>query len=207
MIESHENALQIAVLAVCLAVSVSRAALTKRREWTLLSFFYGSWVLADLYWEMFLLLLDRTPDVFYVSQFSWYASYIFLFLLLRQVLPQEKIAARPLLPWLGPLFAAGMSVFFMQWGAYAENLICAFLMGILLFHSIRGLFLSRGAGGRKRLPLCLSVLLFCVVEYVLWTASCFWEGDSLANPYYWIDVMLTLSFIPLLFAVRRAVKE
>ncbi len=206
MIESHENALQIAVLAVCLAVSVSRAVITKKKEWILLSFFLGSWVLADLYWVTFLIFLDRTPDVFYVSQFSWYASYIFLFLLLRQVLPQEK-GPRSFLPWIGPIFAAGTCAFFMQWGAYAENLICAFLMGLLIFYAIRGLVLPRGAEDKKHLSLCVTVLVFCALEYALWTASCFWEGDSFANPYYWMDTLLTLSFIPLVFAVGRAVKE
>ena len=207
MTEIIENALQVSVAALCLAFAVSRSVRTKKREWILLCFFYGSWVLADLYWESFLVLLKRTPGVFYVSEFSWYASYIFLFLLLKQTLPQEKGGKKPVLPWLGAAFAAAMCVFYVRWGDYAENVICALLMGLLLYDAIRGLTSLRG-GERKRLVfLCAAVIFFCAAEYALWTASCFWEGDSIANPYYWADALLTVSFVPLLFAVRRAVKE
>ena len=35
----------------------------------------------------------------------------------------------------------------------------------------------------------------------MWTASCFFEGTGISNPYYWFDIMLTVTvpvFIPII---------
>jgi len=206
MIESYENGLQIAVLLVCLLFSISRAALKKEKAWILLSFFYGSWILGDLYWEIYLIFFQKTPSLFYVADFSWDASYLLLYLLLRQVLPQGAQRVRSVLPWLGAVFAFGMSVFYMQWGEILSNLVCAALMSLLIVTALQGLLFLRETGDRRQKWLCLAVLLFCLLEYSLWTTSCFWKEDNLSNPYYWADILLTLSFPVFLPAVRKAVR-
>jgi hypothetical protein len=205
MIESYENGLQIIVLLLCTAISVWSAVRTRNRAWTLLSLFYGSWVLGDLYWEMFLIFIGRTPSIFYVAEFSWKASYLFLFMLIRFLVPAEAWKNRNPLPWLGVIFSAAMCVFYLQWGDVADNLLCAVLMGLLFFHLIRSVQYLRSSGERRLLLFCAAGLVFCVMEYVTWTASCFSTGDSLTNPYFIADTVLTFSFIPLLFGVRKAV--
>ncbi len=206
MIESYENALQFAVALVCLCVSIGRAMRTRERAWILLSAFYACWTLGDLYWEIFLIFLHITPPYFYVADFSWYASYLLLFLLLRQLLPPEAWRGRRLLPWIGPVFAVAMCAFYLQFGDVASNLVCMALMALLLYHAIRGLLFLRGAADRRQTLLCAAVLVFCAMEYLTWTVSCFWKDDSLTNPYYLADTLLTLSFIPLLPGVGKAVR-
>lgn len=203
MIESLENTLQILVLLLCALLALLRAAGTRSRAWMLLFFSFASWVLGDIYWLAVLLFFDQTPQISVVSDLSWYASYLFLYLLLRQLDPPERLNKAGFLPWLGPAFAAGMAVFFMQWGEPLSNLIYAALMGLLLFAALRRLTERRGAGCRKALPLL--ILIFCLLEYALWTASCFWSGETFANPYYWFDFLLTLSFPFFLPAVKKAV--
>ena len=53
-------------------------------------------------------------------------------------------------------------------------------------------------------PLPALILIFCLLEYALWTASCFWDEEILFHPYYWFDFMLTASFPLILHAVRKA---
>ena len=207
MIEIGENLLQIDVTVVCLFVSVGRAVRTRGNAWILLSAFYGCWVLGDLYWVTFLILFESTPAYRYVPDFSWYSSYLLLFLLLRQLLPQYSRRISGVLPWVGAVFAAGMCVFYMQWGSILSNLICAVLMSMLLLGSISGLTRLRGGDRGRYGPICSAVLLICLTEYIAWTVSCFWEGDSFANPYFYADTLVTLSFVPFLFAVRRAVRD
>ena len=201
MIESIENALQIAVLIVCVSASLYRAAAKRSRTWTLLSFFYGSWVLGDIYWLVCLLFYDQTPRISVVSDLSWYASYIFLYMLLRHAAPPEGAREKRFLPWLGPLVTMGMAVFFMQWGEIVSNLIYASLMGLLLFSVLRR-FLDRQKYAAQQ-PLCITILVFCLLEYALWTSSCFFSGDGLANPYYWFDFLLTVSFVFFLPALGK----
>lgn len=193
MIESIENALQIAVLLACTVYALVRAARHKSRTWTMLAFFYGSWALGDIYWLMCLAFYGHTPQVSVVSDLSWYASYIFLYMLLRHAAPPDGAREKRFLPWLGPLFALGMAFFFMQWGEVLANLAYALLMSLLLFSAIRRL-LDRERYAERR-PLSLMILVFCLLEYALWTASCFFSGDGLQNPYYWIDFLLTVSFV------------
>ena len=204
MIESIENALQIATLLVCSALALIRAVRTRSRAWTLLAFFYGSWGLGDVYWLVCLIFFGQTPRISVVSDLSWYASYIFLYMLLREIAPPDGAREKRFLPWLGPLFAAGMAAFFMQWGEIGSNLIYALLMSLLLFSVIRR-FLDREKYAAQQ-ALCVLILVFCLLEYALWTASCFWTGETLGNPYYWFDFLLTLSFPCFIPAARRAVK-
>jgi len=49
------------------------------------------------------------------------------------------------------------------------------------------------------------VLLILILEYVLWTSSCFWVSNTLTNPYFWIDFLLTAALLALIPATRKAV--
>ena len=113
MIESIDNGIQIAVLILCAAAAIGKAARYRSRSWTLLAFFYASWLLGDIYWTVCLLFYDKTPEISVVSDLSWYASYIFLYLLLRHTSPPEDLTRKRILPLLGPVFSLGMALFFM----------------------------------------------------------------------------------------------
>ena len=219
MLDGIENTLQIAVLLICVLITLVRAVQKRSRTWTLLGFFFGSMALGDLYWTFCLIFYGTSPVVSIVSDLSWYASYIFLYMLLRHTAPPESARERRILPWLGFVFTLGMAVWFCSfyvfwneeqgysfilWDKVLNNLIYASLMGLLLFASIRRIM------GRERYPaqrtLCAAVLVFCLLEYALWTCSCFWFDESLMNPYYWFDFLLTVSLLSFLPAVGKAVR-
>ena len=197
MIERIENALQIGTLVVCAAIALYRIVKRRGEAWTLLSFFFFFWLLGDVYWLACLVFYDGTPQISAVSDLSWYASYIFLYLLLRHTAPPEKPFGAKVLPWLGPVFTAGMGVFFMLRGEIAANLVYAGLMGFLLYAAIRRLM------ERRSVYLSVLILVFCLLEYALWTASCFWNDEIVLHPYYWFDFLLTVSFPFFLPATER----
>ncbi len=203
MIERIENGLQLAVLSVCIVFAFWRVVHYHSRTWTLLTLFFGSWALGDLYWLVCLLYYGKTPQISVVSDLSWFASYVFLYLLLRRNAPPRGAVTKKLLPWLGVVFPAGMAVFFIQWGSIASNLIYASLMALLLYSTLRRIVERRSYPGQ--LPLCLTITVFCLLEYSLWTASCFFAGDTLSNPYYWFDFLLTLCMFLFLPATKKAV--
>ena len=220
MIDSIDNSLQIAVLLICVFTAIYRAFRKDGRVWTLLALFSGSWVLGDLYWLFCLVFFDTTPQLSVVCNLSWYACYIFLYMLLREVAPPETPRERRFLPWLGFVFSLAMAVFYysfyldwtvklgeqyLMWGKALDNLIYGVLMGLLLFSAIRRLMDRRIYPAQR--SLCIVVLVFCLLEYGLWTVSCFWWGDTLANPYYWFDFLLTVDFLFFLPAVKKAVAD
>ena len=205
MIESIDNILQIAVLLVCTLIAAKKALDLDSRDWTLLAFFFANFALDDLYLVICLLTVGESSILFVVSELSWYAAFIFLYLLILQAAPPETAKEKRLLPWLGPVFAAGMAVFFIQWGKIVSNLIYAVLIGLILFAVTRRL-MDRERYARQR-PLCVTALVFCLLEYALWTASCFFEGESITNPYYLFDLMITLCFPFFIRGTRKAVGE
>ncbi len=218
MINRIMNASQNAVLVLCFSAAVWIAIRKRERAWTLLAFFFGCYALGDLYWMFCLVFYLTTPKITIVSDLSWYATYIFLYMTLRQIAPPESAREKRALPWLGAAFAMAMAVFYFSlyivweirlgeeyvlWVKAVDNLIIALLMGLLLFSAIRRL-MDRGKYPAQRY-FCIVVLVFCLLEYALWTSSCFWWMETMENPYYWFDFLLTASFFFFFPATKKAV--
>ncbi len=206
MIERAENLLEITVVCICFALTLSRALRTRKKGWILQTLIYASYLLADLYWTLYLFFLGKTPAVFYISELSWCAAYLFLILLLLHYLPDTKPSPRNPVFWIIPIFVIAMMIFYMTFGDYLLNLTEAVLMCILMIRSAEGLYELRGTGDR-RITLCVVTFAFCLIEYMVWTASCFWQGDTIRNSYFWFSLLLIGSHPFFLWAVRKAEDE
>lgn len=206
MISSIENGLQLAVTCGCMVIALYSGVLYKERILILLGLFYGLFFLGDLYWQLYIVFYDNATPSFYVSYFSWYSSYLFLLLLLIYVNVKStedyRFRFRP--PFmLIPAFTIGMCAFYMQYGAYLSNIVSAVIMTGLIWHAVYGLMYLRQhpERGEERRMLFIMTLVFCGLEYALWTSTCFDSG----NFYYWLDILLSISLIPFLPAVRKVV--
>ena len=206
MIEMAENLIQLLVLIFCFGMTCYQYTRRSSRVWLLLSLYYLTMLMGQLYWELMLILLHRSAMLDYVSESTWFAAYLFLFLLARQLLPKGTVPVKSFALWIGPVFTACMALFFMQWGRVASNISTAVAMGLILLNATQGLLMTRGRPARQYpVKRCFQAVLgICIAEYALWTSSCFWSGDSLANPYYWLDLILSFCMLFLFFAVRGA---
>ena len=207
--ELIENLLQLLVTVA--GAGLSGIAYYKNPRQThllLLLCFYGCFALGDLYWTLYLLLFSTTPQVFYVSEFGWIASGIFLRILQATLSSPEERASRSRKAWLAPLVGVPLLVFYCTYGDILSNLIWCGMMIALSFCSIRGLAYARRQTGAARdmRHFHTAVLCFAASEYLLWTAGCFWQNDSLASPAFWCDILLTLAILGLLPATRKAVR-
>ena len=175
--------------------------------------FFWTYALGTLYWTLHLLLLDATPQVFYVSELGWIASYIFL-LTMEMTLPSaEELRFRTKLSWLAPAIAVPQFILYITYGDVFFNvLMCTGTMAAAWL-SIRGLVFARRCGdSAAETETCrlrafhINVLCFTALEYALWTSSCFWVSDDLRNPYFWFDFMLSGVIFAMLPATRKAVR-
>ena len=110
--------------------------------------------------------------------------------------------------YLIPVFTAVMCCFFIyQGGEIVSNLITLCLMTVLLWNSIDGLkgMTCNGKTHDPKKNIYLLTILFCFLEYALWTASCFWIGDRITNPYFWFDTMISVCFILYAAYMRKVV--
>ena len=205
MIESTVNAFQLGTTGFCTCWSLVGALKSGKRPWLLLALASGVFFLGDLYWQLYLLFYGMTPPYSYIPYLSWNASYVFLFLLIQDVRGLRSRVPYSRVLWLAPLFSAGMFVFYMQRGDWIGNIVSSILMCLLLWYAGDCLFLWRNPNKRGKRPLAWILLGFCLIEYAVWTSSWFWVDDTLRNPYFWFDALLSVSFLLFPFALRKAV--
>ena len=202
MIEIIENGIQLVTTGICTVIALRKGIRLQNRAWIVLALASGVFFLGDLYWELFLVLYGHTPGYSYIPYLSWYASYMFLLLLLFELrVPRTERKYRKIL-WIIPVFSAGMCIFYMQFGDWIGNIITAVFMSLLMWHALDMLLLLRDS---QRAAIFAVVLLFCIVEYAAWTASCFGNYETLAHPYLWLDTLLSAVFLLFPAALGKAV--
>ncbi len=213
MIEIAVNVFQLMTTGVCTFIAARKGIFLRSHAWTILSLASGVFFLGDLYWQLFLLFYDKTPEYSYIPYLSWYASYIFLILLLVELEGLQKTRKQRKILWIAPIFTVGMCVFYMQWGDWIGNIISAVLMTFLFGMAGDNLLALKGdkSSGifenKDRAWIYMVILSFCVVEYGAWTSSCFFQGDSFLNPYLWFDTLLSFIFLLFPLALRKAVEK
>ena len=110
--ELIENLLQLLVTFVGALLSGIAYRKSHHQAYFLLLCFYGCFALGSLYWTLYLLLFDTTPRVFYVAEFGWVASVIFLRILQATLSTPEERSFRCRRAWLAPVFGLPLLAFY-----------------------------------------------------------------------------------------------
>lgn len=75
MLELLDYLVQFLVTAYGFCAALREYYRARRQPWFLLTCFYATFALGTLYWSLHLLLRQETPQVFYVSDLAWLASF------------------------------------------------------------------------------------------------------------------------------------
>ena len=200
--ELIDNCFQVAVL-FCAALAAIAAALRhKDRRFLILALFFICVSMGTLYWVLHLFIFGNVPQVFYVSEFSWLAAY--LFLLSFQMVRTDRV--RPLLSlpslFCALLTAAVVLAFQMFGPSYFVSAAFAGVMSAIVYLAVWRL--QRRGGG-----LIDCWLLLCVgLQLLLFVVSVFMQDFTRFNLYFAVDITLTLSFAVLLpLALREAAEK
>ena len=206
--ELVSNLLQFIVTLLGFSLSGIRYLKSRTQAYFLLTCFYGCFALGSLYWTLYLLLFSETPQVFYVSEFGWMASVIFLYILQYALSSAEErgFACRKAL--IALLIGVPLCVLYCTFGDILSNLLWCGLMIVVSYHSIRGLSYARTQTGtaRNMRYFHMGVLCYAAVEYALWTSGCLWPGDSGFSFYCWFDLLLSGCLFALLPVTGKAVQ-
>ena len=208
MTEIVDNAVQLVAALCCTVGSVIQAVRTRRQEWCILACFYGTFAMGLIYWLVFELLLSYTPRYFYVADLSWIASYLFMLTLEIAITVPEAEKFRTAAAWLSPVVGISLTLYYIQFGDVLSNALTCGFTTAAGWYAIRGIRYYHRYGktpeDRSRLRLHHVILVLIFLEYCLWTASCFWISDTMTNPYFWFDYMLSAALPALYAAARRA---
>ena len=207
MIELLNNLLQ---LLVALLATVGAGILfykSRVQAYLLLTCYFGTFTLGILYWTLHFILFNYTPQIFYVSDVAWVASSMFLLTLAHTLSTPEERKFRHPAVWLVPVFCIPQLILYLTHGEILFDLmICGVTMAVA-WYSTRGLIYARRQSGKLRNMQFFHIAVLCItiLQYCLWTASCFWISDTYTNPYFWIDFLLSASLFALLPATKKAV--
>lgn len=141
--ELISNLFQFAVTLLGFCMSGIRYLKGRKQTYFLLTCFYGCFALGSLYWTLYLLLFSETPQVFYVSEFGWVASVIFLSMLQYALSSAEerRFPCRKALSAV--LIGVPLCMFYCTFGDILSNLLWCGMMIIVSCFSIRGLAYAR----------------------------------------------------------------
>lgn len=200
--ELIDNCFQIAVLSCSALAAITAALRHKDRRFLILALFFVCVSMGTLYWVLHLFIFGDVPQVFYVSEFSWLAAY--LFLLSFQMVRTDRV--RPLfsLPALfcALLTAAVVLVVRMFGPSYFVSAAFAGVFSAIVYLAVWRLRRRDGGG------LMDCWLLLCVgLQMILFVVSVFMEDFTHFNLYFAVDITLTLSFAALLPLALREVAE
>ena len=197
--ELIDNCFQVAVLFCAALASITAAFRQKDRRFLILALFFLCVSMGTLYWVLHLFILGNVPQVFYVSEFSWLASY--LFLLSFQMVRTDRVK-----PFFSPLslicalFTAVVILVFRMFGpSYFVSAAFAVAVSAIVYLTVWRLRRS----GVGRLIDCW--LLLCVgLQLLLFAVSGFTQDYTRFNFYFAVDIALTCSFAVLLpLAIRE----
>ena len=108
--------------------------------------------------------------------------------------------------WLAPVFCLPQFGLYVTYGDLLFNVLMWGLTMMLAWCAVRGLVWAK----RTETGGCVGFTERCWPSQrwstPVWTASCFWVSDTLTNPYFWFDFLLTLVLLLFLPAVRKAVE-
>ena len=200
--ELIDNSFQVGVLFCAALAAIAAEFRHKGRRFLILALFFVCVSMGTLYWVLHIFIFGDVPQVFYVSEFSWLAAY--LFLLSFQIVRTDGV--RPLfsLPSLFcALLTAAVVLAFRMFGPsyFVSGAFAGVVFAIVYLAVWR---LRRRGGGR----LIDGWLLLCVgLQLLLYVVSCFMQDFTRFNLYFAVDIALTFSFAALLPLALREVAE
>ena len=175
--ELIDNSFQITILGFCTIAALFLALRYKSRSLLILALAYACFCMGTTYYILYLVIMGKVPQVFYVAEISWLAAW--LFYLSVQILRIERIGYR--FSWF-----AGSAAVLVAVVAFAD-------------HGMQSVQPYRSTDGLMAGCIVLQVLLYLVSDFIQ-DYTCF-------NLYFAVDITLTLSMVALLpFTLREVGK-
>ena len=191
--ELSDNLFQVTALSCAAAAAIGSSLRRKSRLCLILALAYASFAMGTLYYVLNLLILGHTPQIFYVSEVSWLASW--LFYLSFQIVRTEgtRLCCRPL-PAGGAFLTAVCVLAFRIFGpSYLMSALFAVTVGAVVFLSL--FRLQSGAPGKRT---DAAFLTCAVLQLLVYAVSAFTDDYTRFSLYFAVDMTLTLSFAALL---------
>ena len=204
--EIYDNAFQTLSLMVMMIVSGAAGLKYSSRKLVVLACAYGSIMLGTLFYMLHLTIIGDIPRIFYVSEISWMAGYLFFLFLVILRQERKNVDFQPV-PAMLAMFTLAASVHSEVMGnSILMSLAFGVIAGAIVYISsirIRRAHLSGthpAAFDRMMIAVViLQILVYFVSEYV--------SDFSTFNLYFAVDILFTLSLCSLFRMIRKEAQQ
>lgn len=197
--ELIDNGFQIIILGLSTIAALFLALRYKSRSLLILALAYACFCMGTAYYILYLVIMGKVPQVFYVAEISWLAAWIFY--LSVQIL---RIGYR--FSWFAGSAAVLVAVVAFADHAFGPSYffstLFAFTAGANMYLSVLGMqsvHPYRSTDGLMAGCIVLQILLYLVSDFIQ-DYTCF-------NLYFAVDITLTLSMVALLPFTLREVEK
>ena len=192
--EIIDNGIQVGLFLLFALFSLIQGL--QNRRFLILAGTYASFSMGTLYYLLYLVIMGKVPQVFYVSEMAWMASYLFLLALCLMetrryrgkldvlVLGLTIVEAAMVIGWkiLGPSYPFTV--------AFALVTACIFYYALLDYRM------------EKRM-LMLAMVLVIVWQLLLYIVSVFTTGYTHFNLYFAVDFLLMATMCSLFLWLKK----
>lgn len=204
--EIFDNVFQTLSLMGMMIVSGAAGLKYSSRKLVVLACAYGSIMLGTLFYMLHLTIIGDIPRIFYVSEISWMAGYLFFLFLVILRQERKNVDFQPV-PAMLALFTLAASVHSEVMGnSILMSLAFGMIAGAIVYISsirIRRAHLSGAhpaAFDRMMIAVViLQILVYFISEYV--------SDFSTFNLYFAVDILFTLSLCSLFRMIRKEAQQ
>ena len=204
--EIFDNVFQTMSLMVMMIVSGAAGLKYSSRKLVVLACAYGSIMLGTLFYMLHLTIIGDIPRIFYVSEISWMAGYLFFLFLVILRQERKNVDFQPV-PAMLALFTLAASVHSEVMGnSILMSLAFGVIAGAIVYISsirIRRAHLSGAhpaAFDRMMIAVViLQILVYFISEYV--------SDFSTFNLYFAVDILFTLNLCSLFRMIRKEAQQ
>ena len=204
--EIYDNVFQTLSLMGMMFVSGAAGLKYSSRKLMVLACAYGSIMLGTLFYMLHLTIIGDIPRIFYVSEISWMAGYLFFLFLVILRQERKNVDFQPV-PAMLALFTLAASVHSEVMGnSILMSLAFGVIADAIVYISsirIRRAHLSGAhpaAFDRMMIAVViLQILVYFVSEYV--------SDFSTFNLYFAVDILFTLSLCSLFRMIRKEAQQ
>ena len=194
--EIIDNGIQVGLFLLFALFSLIQGLHMQNRRFLILAGTYASFSMGTLYYLLYLVIRGKVPQVFYVSEMAWMASYLFLLALCLMETRRYRGKLDVLVLGLTIVEAAMVIGWKILGPSYPFTVAFALVTACIFYYALLGYRME------KRM-LMLAMVLVIVWQLLLYIVSVFTTGYTHFNLYFAVDFLLMATMCSLFLWLKK----
>ena len=204
--ETADNLFQLFSLLLTMVLAAASGLKLQSRKLVVLACGYTGFILGLLFYMLHLAIIGDIPRVFYVSESSWMAGYLFYLFLVTLREDRQNLHFEPVPAVMAVLTAVAAVYSEVMGGSVLLSLAFGIIAGIIVYFS--AVRIHRAISfGHGPAPFDIAMAAVVILQNLVYFSSEYIEDYTRFNLYFAMDMMLTISMCSLFFFLKKEVEQ